>query len=500
MTVRLAASRTGRLALSAAVAGIAAGALAHGAPVAAAGSNFTTPVQIPNSAGFGEPSIAVDSAGRLFVTAPQSLGNVTGGGSPVWTSTNQGASWNAGIAPSGDPLSGGDTDLAIDSTDNVYQTDLWLGDSAMAVSTNHGASFVANEYGHLVPADDRPWLAYSKKDNALYMVWDGLTALYAQKSAPLVAPQAGILPGQTTPVIPESAVAGPVLAPLASSVRECVCPPGGIAVDPNGGQVYVTYSRQNGSGVGGAVGVAISTNNGATWTNTSIPGTGSTGSAFDVEYNFIPVKVDSNGTVYAVWGEGRKIDGNGLATGGVAIKYAYSKNHGATWSTPVTLSTNGNTTTFPTLDVVSPGVIDVAWYGTSATGDPNTVPSTASWNVDFAHVTAANTAKPTFTPTVAVSGIHSGCIQTGGAAPCLDRSLLDFFQLAVDHHGAANIIYTKGHASSGNSLTNLYFTRQIVSTTTTTKHAAAALTSTTQYIAANAADRPRAIYRSIRSS
>jgi len=450
--------------------GAALGSSALAAGGGTAGTGFLGPTQVPNSGGLGEPSLAIDSAGRLFVTAPQSLGNITGGGSPVWTGSDSssGATFNSGVAPTGDPLSGGDTDLAVDSGDNVYQADLWLGNSALAVSTDHGASFLANEYGHTTPGDDRPWLAYSKKDNALYMLWDGVTSLDVQKSAPLVAPQLGILPGQETAVIPESVVSfsggitvgGQQLG--GNSVRECVCPPGGIAVDQNSGAVYVTYSRQNGSGVGGAVGVGISTNGGLTWTNTSIPGTGSTGSAFDVEYNFIPVKVDSNGTVYAAWAEGQNIrtdsNGNSVATGGVVIKYAYSSNGGQTWSAPKQLSGTG-TTTFPTLDVVSPGVIDVAWYGTSATGDPNLVGSSASWNVDFAQVTGANTASPAVASSTAVTGIHNGCIQTGGSGSglCQDRSLLDFFQLAVDHSGKANIIYTAGSSSAG---TNLFFVRQ----------------------------------------
>jgi hypothetical protein len=124
----------------------------------------------------------------------------------------------------------------------------------------------------------------------------------------------------------------------------------------------------------------------------------------------------------------------------------------------VTLSTINKTATFPTLDVVSPGVIDVAWYGTSASGDPNLVSKSASWNVDVAQVTLANTATPKFTAGAAVSGIHTGCIQTGGSGSslCSDRSLLDFFQLAV-YNGKANVIYTAGNAASG---TNLYFVRQ----------------------------------------
>ena len=456
------ARRTAGIVASAVLAGAALGTTALAATGGGTSSaSFYAPVRIPQSSGLGEPSIAIDSAGRLFVTAPQSLGTITGGGSPVWHSTTIGATWSAPVVPTGDPASGGDTDLAIDGAGNVYQTDLWLGNSAMAVSTDHGATFIANEYGHTQLGDDRPWIAYSTKDNALYMTWDGIDAVHVAKSAPLVTPYAGVVLAQDVPVVAESLVSlnG---STVPSQVRECVCPPGGIAVDQNSGSVYVTYSRQNGNGNGGGVGVSRSDDGGLIWTDMSIPATGSTGSAFDTEYNFAPVKIDSKGTVYVAWAEGQHIvtdsNGNDVATGGVAIKYAYSTTKGATWSKPVTLSTINKTATFPTLDVVSPGVIDIAWYGTSASGDPNTVGKSASWNVDFAQVTAANSATPKFAPSAAVTGIHSGCIQTGGSgsALCSDRSLLDFFQLAV-RGGKAYVIYTAGTAATG---TNLWFVRQ----------------------------------------
>jgi hypothetical protein len=456
--------RTAIAATLALTAGAALGSGALAASGGSAGTGFTAPVAIPQSSGLGEPSLALDSTGRLVVTAPQSLGNINGGGSPVWTSTSGGSSWSGPVHPTGDPISGGDTDLAVDSADNLYQADLWLGNSAMAVSTDHGASFVANEYGHTQPGDDRPWIAYSKKDNAIYMVYDGVDAVHVAKSAPLLAPQLGLMLAQDIPVIAESAVSvGVSVSGLPNLVRMCVCPPGGIAVDQNSGSVYVTYSKQNGGSNGGGVGVSRSDNGGLTWTNLSIPGTGSSGSAFDVQYNFAPVKVDQNGTVYVAWAEGRNVTtdsgGNHVASGGVVIRYAYSTTKGASWSAPVTLSSTTGTSTFPTMDVVAPGVLDVAWYGTTASGDPNLVGAGASWDVDLAQVTGANTATPVVAPSVAVSGIHSGCIQSGGSggALCSDRSLLDFFQLVVDRSGKANIIYTAGSAAAG---TTLYFTRQ----------------------------------------
>ena len=470
-----------RLAAAAAIAALAAGLSLHGAPSpAVAATTFTTPVELPQSAGLGEPSMALDSAGRLFATAPQSLGNITGGGSPVWTSTTQGSTWGQPVAPQGDPVSGGDTDVTVDGAGDVFQTDLWLGNSAMALSTDLGQSFVANEFGHVQPGDDRPWLAYSGKDNVLYLAYDGADAIHVAHTLPLSPPQAGLTMPFDIPAVPESIIAcsggcGTLLDTL--NTRECVCPPGGIAVDQSTGSVYLSYSKQNGGGNGGGVGIARSDDGGFTWSYFSVPGTGSSGSAFDTEWNFDPIKVDSQGNVYVAWGESQKVttdsNGNEVATGGVLVKYSWSSDHGQTWHAPVTLSTTTGENVFPTMDVVSPGVIDVAWYGAGGSGDPNQLPASTQWDVMFTQVTGAASA-PAFTPQVAVSGIHQGCIQSGGLASCPDRGLLDFFQLVVDHAGMADIVYTAGQQGSGTvPATNLFFVRQAGSTATASPSASA---------------------------
>ena len=419
---------------------------------------FSSPVQIPNSAGLGEPSMAIDSAGRIFVTAPQSLGNVTGGGSPVWTSTDGGASFNGGVAPVGDPVSGGDTDLALDARDNLFQTDLWLGNSALALSTDHGASLVANEYGHVQPGDDRPWLAYSGKDNELFLAYDGLDAIHVAHSVPLADPHAGLLTPVDVPAVPESLIGGNNPSDQAQT-RQCVCPPGGLAVDQASGQVYLSYSRQD-TATGFGTGVARSDDGGLTWTDFSVPGSGTLGGgAFATEWNFSPIKVDSAGTVYVAWGEAQGWDAaNRVAKDGVLIRMAASHDHGAHWTAPVTVSSTTAVNVFPTLDVSAPGVVDVAWYGApGATGDPNTpTPARPTWNVYWSRVSvgAGGTPVPA-APAVAVPAIHTGCIQSGGGAACTDRSLLDFFQLVDDRTGQPDIIYTAGDAAAG---THLFFT------------------------------------------
>ncbi|HVA60548.1 MAG TPA: hypothetical protein VNG13_08430 [Mycobacteriales bacterium] len=438
-------------------------------------NGFTCPVQLPSSGGLGEPTlIADDGAGnagvpRLFVTAPQGVGNVqTAGGSPLYTSTDAGATWSGPVrSQECTGLSGGDTDLAVDASDNVYQTDLWLGNSCLSVSEDHGGSFTAGDpYGQqLQPGDDRPWLAYDgtiANGGELFGVYDGFNGLHIANTGPLVSPALGIQSVSDNVVIPESAVSGG--ATPSASVRQCVCPPGGVTVDnSNGthrGRVYVSFSDANGLRVAYDDPDLAGTTPSGTWTYTAI-NDASSGSAFQDEWNFAPITVDPNGTVYVMWAHAAAFASSTAGAGGVQEYYAYSKDGGATFSTPVLLSAedgtggSGGTTTFPTMHVVSPGVIDAAWYGTSSTGDPNQVPSTATWNVYYARVTAADTATPSVSaPEVAVADMHNGCIQTGGGASCSDRSLLDFFTV-TDASGQPNIIYTAGDVTNG---ANLYFT------------------------------------------
>jgi hypothetical protein len=129
----------------------------------------------------------------------------------------------------------------------------------------------------------------------------------------------------------------------------------------------------------------------------------------------------------------------------------------------VTVSTTTATNVFPTIDLVSPGQVDIAYYGTTSAGDPNDVSGT--WSVYLAKSTNALTAAPSFSPQLVVPGIHTGPIESSNESS--DRSLLDFFQLAVDPAGKANIVYTAGQEGPPDpttglptSNTNLYFVKE----------------------------------------
>jgi hypothetical protein len=431
-----------------------------------AANGFSGPVAISQSTSLGEPTIIADSANRLFVTAPQKIGNVNpAGASPLFTSLDGGATWGAPVRSQAcTGLSGGDTDLAVDGGDNVFQTDLWLGNSCLSISTNHGTSFAAgNPFGtHPNVGDDRPWLAWNKTSNQLYAIYDGVDAIHAANTAPLVNPLIGIQTITDNVVIPESALNS---SSVPNTVRACVCPPGGIAIDNSSGssthkgRIYVSYSHQDGTAISYAdLSGTCPACTATTWNGPIvIPGSGSTMSAFENEFNFDPIKVDANGTIYVAWAHGMSFNTTSRLATSVQIEYSYSTNGGVNWSSPRTISTEGGTSTFPTMDVVSPGVIDVAWYGDPAhTSDPNA--ATGPWNLYFTRVSAAASNSPTFTisPSIAIQGMHTGCIQSGGGASCADRSLLDFFSLAEDSCGNPNVIYSGGDATTD---VQLYFTK-----------------------------------------
>jgi hypothetical protein len=216
--------------------------------------------------------------------------------------------------------------------------------------------------------------------------------------------------------------------------------------------------------------VAKSTDGGHTWVDTKVF---SVDPATHRELNmlFPVVTVDSAGTVYAGWSDGYK------------VQYAFSKDHGATWSKAYQVNPDnlgatpdpGHGDVFPWFAAGAAGKLDVVWYhgvggDTSAYRDPGTADT--HWTVAFAQLFNANLADTSGTPTpkVAVldqdvSGvIHTGdicqnglnCDPAGVGVPAGNRVLLDFFQVSIDKLGRANIAYasdfdTNSGASTGSS-------------------------------------------------
>jgi hypothetical protein len=198
--------------------------------------------------------------------------------------------------------------------------------------------------------------------------------------------------------------------------------------------------------------MAVSTNQGLTWTDHLIYAHPSTSMRLD---NVFPsVAVDDAGNVYAVWSE---IDAND-ATIHPGTFFSYSTDFGSTWSTPVKVNQGPaqNLTLFPWIDAAGDGGVDIVYYGT----DANVNGGTAVWNVFMAQSLTAHTGSPTFASTQ-VTGttttnppIHRGNISTGGLQPggSADRTLADLFQVAIDYTGLANISWAADWNTPGTGL------------------------------------------------
>ncbi len=402
-------------------------------------------VTLPQSSGVSEPSIAVDHHGRVFVTGPASITGHVGStpSSPVWTSTDGAISFQGPAStaisgtPNGTDLGGGDSDILIDAYDSVFITSLWLGNTSLSVSGDNGASWAQVPYSHVSPVDDRPWLAYDAKDDAMYITWDGADGIHVAKAllrgvAPKgqAAQAASLVFVQDVVAVPEVGVTG-----LPSdAVRQCLCPPGTMAVAPDG-TVWLTYSWQHGVAV-------IHSGDGISWSApVSIPGSGIENDASSVASSFQVLSVDAAGTVYVAWARNvRQSDGSQGAT---QVLYSWLRSGATQWHQPVVVSTQ-QWAVFPAMAVVAPGVIDIAWYGTNSLrgyttgGHPD--PTADAWDLYLAQTHSATAGGP-FLVADAYPGVHHGSICLNGTTcnASTDRSLGDFFGIAVDRAGMADI-------------------------------------------------------------
>lgn len=144
------------------------------------GGPFTTPVQLSNPPTGGEPSIATDPFGDVFVVGPQGIpsGVNQTSGIGYWVSHNDAQTFAKGRFI-GSYLGGGDSDLIYSRAGvlrnggkgTLFAADLEAAATAVCKSTNGGKTFNAvgpapdpnhctklSPEGQVGPSDDRPWL------------------------------------------------------------------------------------------------------------------------------------------------------------------------------------------------------------------------------------------------------------------------------------------------------------------------------------------------------
>jgi hypothetical protein len=430
----------------------------------------------------GEPDVAVDKFGRVFVSGPTGTGTQRS----TWFGSVDGGHTYRVMAQKVTPTSivgipapqpgGGDTDINFDRSGKQYFADLYgLLCLRVAVTgpTNSGAMDTENAYPGgcgkaVVPGADRQWFAVydpspDTPNQSAYRTAGGKTPLiyleYNNLAGP--GPNNGAQWNMSTDGLSFSnATAGEV-------------PPGsGVAYSPFGADGYPAIDQVTGDVLQAA---GCTTANGCKssglWLNIGTPDatgtlhflddagggnqdlkrlikiadtpTGSPDTLFSV------VSMDAARNLFAVWA----ISSNNPADRQVFVSAASASTGWTSWSPPVQVSdgssaTGDATNVFPWIKAGGNGMADAVWYGSDKQINPSSQAG-QSWNVFMSQVrydAASNVLSLLTAPAVKVTPhpMHYNDICLDGSA-CIasqgNRNLADFFEINIDRSGAAEIVY-----------------------------------------------------------
>jgi hypothetical protein len=406
-----------------------------------------------------EPGVGVDGAGTIWVgsnidpnVASDPRSQIALSGEDIWASTDGGRTFHWVADPfnataSTPALGGEDSDLAAapeknaNGFYNVYATSLYVAASNIAVSQDGGKTFTTNPLGG-VPAQDRPWLT-ADGPCTYYLTYHQLplflpvvnrydactptnagigatvnpvsqTAVFAQNSLP------GATNGFNKPAVDISPTS-PHRHNLYVPMEAC------DLQSPQDflGNVVATAEQVPTcpSGVNTFVEVAVSTDNGASFTVSRV----ATNSNGEQEVWPTSVAVDQAGTVAVSWSDNHN------------AFFATSKDGGLTWSKPAQLNVSpARTAVFPTVAGGVAGVFEVAYYGTSTAADSNDEaalkdPGTAGASTWHLFWTKSADGGATFTQQQVGGVNHTGVLCTKGSSCTVtnSRNLYDDFGIVI---------------------------------------------------------------------
>ncbi|HEU0132573.1 MAG TPA: hypothetical protein VFQ85_16430 [Mycobacteriales bacterium] len=467
---------------------------ARGTPAA----TFAPPMIL--AGGGAEPSIRVPEDGRsaAYVSAPSGLGSNFW---RITEKTNPDGTKSFVQSPVQQPdlgTGGGDSEISVgngpvnEGCDQIAYTGLHnidlLDNFTAATSTDCGATFtLANPYATQNTLTDRQWQAFDgKKTNFLiYHKVDTSQIVVSQsldggQTYVSLAPDGahGVIDATTMPSVANTNQVGNIVTDYSQAT--------GATYPVSGDPVHVLYAvfggprdpqdnaqaqiDGNAQGAGAynhvdTIYLGKSTDGGLTWTDTKVYGV-DPASHRELNLLFPVVDVDKAGNVYVAWSDGFKVEYAVSTDHGTTFSKPYQVNHGNRGLDPVTGAEKpdpGAADLFPWIAAGADGLLDVVWYhgfGGAPTsnlnyrdpGDANT-----KWTVAFAQLGDADrsvggvTVPTELTYSEAVTPpVHKGDICQNGTFCSLvpvpgapfstgDRSLLDFFEVAIDGEGRANI-------------------------------------------------------------
>jgi hypothetical protein len=506
-----------RTSLSLLVAGFAVtSALAPGATALATGTSpapapgFAPAIALFNAAGAStngaEPSIAVDSQDNVFVSAPA---GVPTGGCPFWSihpdrlnAAGKAYEYRGTIDTDHGSVGGGDCDISTTpvtgGNDSVSVTSLSLANLTSNVTTDLGATFkpVADSASQQVFGVDREWQASDAALGRHYLSVHDLETANIQMS---VSTDGGYQYVQNTPAIDptknhRALSSGPVsFGALSGTTGHNHF--GTTVVDPLTHKLYVPFlAPLEGSTVatentlyiaegdpcasvpctaGGAAGPISWTSHQAFTDPTNN----------NLSNDFPSLTIDKNGVLYAAFtgSVAAPAAANGsFDTNRIFVLHATAAHDANAWSAPQAVDPGtANSNVFPWLVAGTSGNVGIAWYASTLVDSP-TCPGAGTatnapvsdnchnvWHVAYAQSSNANSAAPSWTVTDASNGpIHKGpiCNQGLGCATGT-RTMLDFFDVALDSQGRPNIAYVSDIRSLDTA--DVQYTRQCSGTSLT---------------------------------
>jgi LPXTG-motif cell wall-anchored protein len=465
-------------------AGLAALFLPVTAPSGAAstgGSEFTKPVKL-TGAGGGEPSIANDRHGNVYVVGPQGIpaGVNDEPGVAVWVSHNNGTSFPK-AAHAGSFLGGGDSDVEVDGK-TVYLADLEAAASAVCKSTDHGKTFNSigpapdpGKCGGVVvgqtgPSDDRQWLT-ADHHGRLYITYHEFVS-----AQPLIfrSDDGGddlFTAGPCGPLVTDPTIESNV--PTDVTGGTLVSKP----VTDSAGNLYVMFTTTTqaenaaafaagkASGTFSQIYLAVSKDHCGSFKDYTVFD-GSKLGTNTVQFGniFNALTIDGGDNLYAL-GAGY-IGKKSFATTSNVYLFS-SHDHGKKWTSPTLVGSRKSAHSLPAA-VGGPksGQLAIGYFRTTnGKIDPND--TAAKWTYGTAETKNATAKHPKFRYAdvrpgftyhkgeICNAGILCGNVPNGPS----DRSLLDFTSATVDRHGCPLFTFAGNPAGVSKGTFN-YVTRQ----------------------------------------
>jgi len=464
---------TRRVLLAAAVAGACTIAV-HPSVGADSSPQFGRVTVLPGSGG-AEPSIAADfsaaSRGKdIYVTSISP-------GANIWHSPDDGQTWSQPVAfDVNGPSRGSDADVSVAGDGTVYVADLNVTHTWVQSSTDHGQTF--NLGSPSTPEADRPWITASGSSNVYVAYHD-----FASETI-LVCPSSDR--GATFGACVDTFGANDPMATTNCTTNTDIGK--GLRVDPTDGSLNIVFSCSTPSDLPksppyGPVHdyyMSKSTNGGLTWSTYTMFVADVSGKSPTLSNFWTSFVIDDAGNYYALM-DGT-YDDNNVATNPYHVYLLRSTDHGHTWSAPVTVDHEPDgmgTHVLSDLYATAPGNLDIVFYGTTATGEPNGVcgsvasqgpcpngeglpddksPNPPAWRVSMAQTLDGLDPSPAFTRVpVTPDFTHFGEICTNGiVCGSSDRSLLDYISVVVDCGGNAHVAFGGNPGELGGQSPQVY--------------------------------------------